>query len=72
MGGECAVLEKRGGELFAEEDDFGLDEAVAGGGEAVRDSFGGDGGVHEVFWVGGFAVDAALSARFLAPMFGVS
>lgn len=61
--GEIAVVEEGGRELFAEEDDFGFDEAVAVAVDAVGDRLGVDGIVHALFGVGFLTVDAALSGK---------
>lgn len=61
--GEIAVVEEGGRELFAEEDDFGFDEAVAVAVDAVGDGLGVDGIVHALFGVGFLAVDATLSEK---------
>lgn len=47
--------------MFAEEDDVGFHEAVAGVFEAMRDGLVIDGFAHAVFGVRGFALDACMS-----------
>lgn len=55
------VVEELARELFAKEDDFGLDETAAGSVEAAGNGFVLDVDEHLVFWVRGLAVDAGLA-----------
>lgn len=66
LGGEVAVVEEGRGKLFAKEDDFRLDQAIALGVEAARHRLVLDGVVHALLGIRLLAVDATLSGKCIS------